>query len=86
MTLTDTGGNSRAILAGKLAEIPAPQARHYGVFTKSALRTVRIPLHVFHIEVLGTMRVDLENVESVTFDFGFVPTGEIALDSVEFTA
>ncbi|MDR8389525.1 hypothetical protein NC796_00155 [Aliifodinibius sp. S!AR15-10] len=85
LTLNDTTGNSRSIKVSKFQEIPQPQSRHYAQYTKSAMNTVRIPLHVFIIEVVGTDQVDLTKIESLTFDFGANGTGEVEIDSVEFT-
>lgn len=85
MTLRDTGGKSRSIKVAKFAEIPVPQKRHYDQFTKSAMNTIRIPLHAFTIECAGMDRVDLQNIASVTFDFKALANGEIEIDSVEFT-
>lgn len=84
LMLTDTAGKSRSIRVSKFGEIPSPQERENPDFTKSAMRTIRIPLHVFKIEVLGTDRVDLANVASLTFLFSWYAAGEIEIDSVEF--
>jgi hypothetical protein len=54
--------------------------------TKSALRTVRVPLSVYAIKCLGVDQVDLTNVVSLEFDFSEKPTGEIEIDSVQFTS
>jgi hypothetical protein len=93
----DTPAQSRAIKVSKFAQVPPPHQREdYTVtdstgkkvtikVTKSAMCTVRIPLHVFEIDVWGLDKVNLENVKSVTFDFGISPKGEIDIDSVEFT-
>ena len=90
--LEDNGGKKRSIKVSKFAEIPPPHPRDPFVYgsttyylTKSAMRTVRIPLHVFEIEVLGTQRVDLTDVKSVTFEFMAIAKGEVEIDSVEFT-
>ncbi len=75
---------SRSIKVSKFAEIPAPQKREMNQYTKSAMCTVRIPLHAFTIEVLNTERVDLSNVTALVFDFKAKPAGQIEIDSVEF--
>jgi hypothetical protein len=85
VTLQDKSGKARSLRVGKFAEIPEPQTREKNQYTKSAMRTVRIPLHVFTIEVLGTDRVDLKSVDSVSFAFDALATGEIEIDSVEFS-
>lgn len=82
--LTDGNGNGRSVRVSKFAEIPAPQLREVVAYTKSAMCTVRIPLHVFTIEVLNTTRVDLSNVVSLSFLFGVNASGEVEIDSIEF--
>ncbi len=84
-TLTDTGSQSRKIRVSKFAEIPEPHKRNRNQYTKSAMRTVRIPLHAYTIAVAGKQDVDLANIDHVRFDFGVKATGEIEIDSVEFT-
>ena len=54
--------------------------------TKSAMRTVRIPLTSYTIAVINTVPVDLTDVVSVTVDFGVKANGEVEVDSVEFTS
>ena len=84
-TINDTSAKSRSVLISKFAEIPPPHERAKPQYTKSAMRTVRIPLHVYTIAIAGQTPVDLQNVESVTFDFNVKTAGEIHIDSVEFT-
>ena len=83
--LTDGGGHSREIRVSKIAEIPAPFKRGFDVFTKSAMNTIRIPLGAFHIHCLNVDQVDLSDVVSVAFRFSEKPTGEVAIDSVQFS-
>jgi hypothetical protein len=85
VVLTDGSGHSRAVMASKFGEIPAPHARATAFLTKSALRTVRIPLTAYTIRCLGVAEVDLSNVISVGFDFSVVGSGEIEIDSVAFS-
>jgi hypothetical protein len=85
LTLTDAGGHSRAIRISKFTAIPYPDVRGYNYFTKSALRTVRIPLRSYTIRCLNIDAVDLTNVVSVAFEFAEKPTGEIEIDTVQFT-
>jgi hypothetical protein len=84
LTLTDGGGHSRAIRISKLTDIPFPDVRADGL-TKSAMRTVRIPLGVFHIHCYLVDQVDLTDVVSLDFEFEEKATGEIEIDSVQFT-
>jgi hypothetical protein len=84
LTLTDGGAHSRAIRISKFTAIPYPDVRADGL-TKSAMRTVRIPLSAYTIKCLNIDAVDLSNVVSLAFDFSEKPTGEIEIDSVQFT-
>lgn len=85
VTLSDTMANSRSIKASKFTEIAAPQKRELNQYTKSALCTVRIPLSAYTIEVIGTQKVDLTSVAALRFDFLANATGEVEIDSVEFS-
>lgn len=85
LTLTDGGGKSRAIRVSKLTEIPFPHVRGISFFTKSAMCTVRIPLGAYHIHCLNVDKVDLTDITSLSFEFAEKVTGEIAIDSIQFT-
>jgi len=85
LTLSDGTGKSRAIRISKLTDIPYPDVRGYNNFTKSAMRTVRIPLSVYRIKCLGVDAVDLTNIVRIDFEFAEKLTGEIEIDSVQFT-
>lgn len=85
LTLADTNNKSRAIKVSKFGEVPFPQNRYYNEYTKSAMCTIRIPLHVYEIEVLYKDRVDLQNIKSISFEFNIKTQGEIEIDSLEFT-
>ncbi|MEA2464862.1 MAG: hypothetical protein QOJ98_2609 [Acidobacteriota bacterium] len=85
VTLTGSNGKSRAIRVSKLAEIPHPDLREYASFTKSALCTIRIPLSAYTIKCLGVDEVDLTSIVSVRFELAEKPTGEIEIDSIQFT-
>lgn len=85
VTLTDGGGRSRAIRVSKLTDIPYPDVRGNNGQTKSALRTVRVPLGCYSIKCLGVDSVDLTDVVSLAFEFDEKPAGEIQVDSVQFT-
>jgi hypothetical protein len=86
LTLKDGGGSERAIKVSRLGEIPPPHERHNSFYTKSAMNTVRIPLSSFVIKVVGANPVDLTDVEELRFDLGAKATGEVGIDSVEFTS
>jgi hypothetical protein len=85
LTLTDTTNKSRSIRVDALSDIPAQQKRAVNQFTISAMTTVRIPLHVFQTEVINTQKVDLTQIKSVAFDFKANNSGEVEIDSLEFT-
>ena len=85
LTLTDATNNSRSIRVDALGEIPPQQKRVKNQFTISALTTIRIPLHVFQTEVINTQKVDLTQIKTVAFDFKANNSGEIEIDSLEFT-
>jgi hypothetical protein len=85
-TLTDGNGNSRGIRVSKIAEIPWPDMRDIDIYRKSAMCTIRIPMRSYTIKCLNIAAVDITNVTSLTFDFSEIATGEIEIDSVQFTA
>jgi hypothetical protein len=86
--LRDLPGKERMVKAGKFNRIPYPFVRKPagGIsVTKSALCTVRIPLHAFTIESAGAQRVDLTQVTKLAFVYQYQPHGEIEIDEIEFT-
>jgi hypothetical protein len=85
LKLTDAVGKSRSIRVSKFAEIPAPDPRGYDVYTKSAMRTVRIPLSAYTIKCLGVDSVDLTNVTRIDLLFSQQSAGDVEIDSVQFT-
>jgi len=85
VTLTDGGGHSRAIRVSKLKEIPYPYQRGIASLVKSALCTIRIPLAAYHIHCLNVDQVDLTDVTTLSFQFAEKTTGEIEIDSLQFT-
>lgn len=86
MTLRDQDGNHRDIRVSKFVEIPEPHERLLlSSLTKSAMNSVRIPLHAFTIKVAGALDVNLEKVTEASLWFGVKPTGEIEIDSLAFT-
>jgi len=86
VTLTDGNNNSREIRVSKIAEIPWPDMRDIDMYRKSAMRTIRIPMRSYTIKCLNIVAVDITNIVSVKFNFSEVATGEIEIDSVQFTA
>lgn len=85
LALTDGGGHSRAIRISKLTEIPYPYQRGYASLIKSAMCTVRVPLAAYHIHCLNVDQVDLTDVTTLSFQFAEKTTGEIEIDSIQFT-
>ena len=85
VTLTDATNTARAIRVSKFAEVPYPDVREMNVYTKSALRTIRIPLSAWTIRCLGIPEVNLATVTNVKFEFAEKPAGEVAIDSIQFT-
>lgn len=85
LTLTDGGGQSRAIRISKLAEIPYPYQRGIALLNKSAMCTIRIPLSAYHIHCYNVAQVDLTNVTALSFQFAEKAMGEIEIDSIQFT-
>ena len=86
--LRDLVGKERMVKASKFSRVPYPFIRgpHYGqVVIKSALCTIRIPLHAFTIECAGAQRVDLAQVTKLAFVYQYISTGEIEIDDIEFT-
>ena len=85
LTLIDGGGHARAIRVSKLAEVPFPYVRGFATYVKSAMCTVRIPLGAYTIHCLGVDQVDVTNVTTLIFEFAEKVTGEIEIDSIQFT-
>jgi hypothetical protein len=86
VTMTDANGQSRAIRVSKFADIPYPDVRGIASYTKSAMRTIRIPLSAFTIRCLNIPEINTGDVVSVAFEFAEKATGEIEIDSVQATA
>ncbi|MCH7777765.1 MAG: hypothetical protein IH878_14715 [Gemmatimonadetes bacterium] len=84
--LKDQGGNERDVRVSKFVEIPESHGRANPDLTKSAMNTIRIPLHAYTIKVAGMLPVDLSHVVEATLHFGVKPAGEIEIDSFEFTS
>lgn len=85
LTLTDATNKSRSIRVDALGDVPPQQKRTKNQFTISALTTIRIPLHVFQTEVINTQKVDLTQIQTVAFEFKANNSGEVEIDSLEFT-
>lgn len=94
ISLKDKSGNERYVQAAHFGEIPYPYRPQYAgllsqnmekLRTKSALTSIRIPLHAFTLPCVPEPRVDLKNIVSVVFDFDHTKKGEILLTDIEFT-
>jgi dienelactone hydrolase len=84
LTMKDTGNHSRSIRVHAFGEIPPQQERGKSQYTLTALSTIRIPLHVYQTEVVNTDKVNVAQIQSISFDFQAKMKGEIEIDSVEF--
>jgi hypothetical protein len=84
VALKDLANNERAIRVSAFSEIPFPDPHPFG-YTKSAMNTVRIPLTSYTIVCAGQVKVDLQNVVTLSFIFSENATGEIEIDEVEFS-
>lgn len=79
--LVDAANVSAFIRGGPLLTIPFPYKRTDGL-TKSALKSVRLPLSTFKE---AEPRLDLRHIAAVVFEFTQSLTGEIAVDDIEFS-
>jgi dienelactone hydrolase len=82
--LTDQDGRSRKVPASQFAPLNYPYVRGISNLTKSAMKTVRIPLSEYTRELAGVEPVELDELVSVGFEFAVDPTGEIEVTDIEF--
>jgi len=82
--LKDRQGRSRAIRVTTFTDIPYPYERGFTSLIKSAMKSVRIPLISYTIANLGADKVDLTDLDSVSFEFDTTSTGEIEITDIEF--
>jgi hypothetical protein len=85
LTLKDASNKSRSVRVDAFGEIPPQQQRGKSQFTVSALSTIRIPLHVYQTEVINTEKVDITQIQGISFDFKAKMKGEIEIDNLEFS-
>jgi hypothetical protein len=85
VALKDGSNNERAVRVSPFYEIPFPDHRPNHAHSKSAMRTVRIPLKSYEIVCAGMVQVNLSDLTTLTFLFSERLTGEIEIDDVEFT-
>ncbi|MGY1670820.1 hypothetical protein [Geodermatophilus sp. SYSU D00710] len=85
VVLEDGSGHERSVRVSAFGSIPVEAAANEPGNVKSAMTTVRIPLAAYTSASDGDEPVDLSDVVAVTFSFTEVPTGDIALDNVEFS-
>lgn len=86
--LHDAVGMERMVQVSKFGRVSYPFLRDngwIGSVVKSALATIRIPLHAYTIECAGAQRVDLTQVDKLGFIFQANASGEIEVDDIEFT-
>jgi dienelactone hydrolase len=84
VTLTDQGGRSRKFPVSQFASLNYPYVRGLSNLTKSAMKTVRIPLSEYTRKLAGVHRVRLDELASVGFELTADPTGEIEVTDIEF--
>lgn len=82
--LTDEDGDTRQVPVSQFAPITYPYVRGINSLTKSAPKTVRIPLRAYTRELAGVEQVDLSKIVSLSLDFAVNPTGEIEVTDIEF--
>jgi hypothetical protein len=81
--LVDSTGRVAEVRVGTITDIPFPYKRSDDTnLTKSALKTIRIPLSAF---VSHNSLFDTHAVSSIVFLFGLSARGEIAIDDIEFS-
>lgn len=80
--LFDFFGRVAGIRVSTITSIPFPYKRTDPSLTKSALKTIRIPLSEFKNV---TSNLDLRAIRSVQFLFDVIARGEVALDDIEFS-
>jgi dienelactone hydrolase len=84
VALTDQGGRSRKFPVSQFASLNYPYVRGLNNLTKSAMKTVRIPLSEYTRKLVGVHRVRLDELLSVGFELTADPTGEIEVTDIEF--
>ncbi len=84
--LTDRDGRSREFPVSQFASLSYPYVRSLNNLTKSAMKTVRIPLSAYTRELAGVQPVELDALASVGFELAVDPTGEIEVTDIEFVS
>jgi dienelactone hydrolase len=84
--LTDQDGRSREFPVSQFASLSYPYVRGLNNLTKSALKTVRIPLSAYTRELAGVQPIELDELASVGFELAVDPTGEIEVTDIEFVS
>ena len=90
--LTDGVGNSRSVQVSYYSDIPFPYQPEYVPAddasevpnTKSALKTIRIPLYSWTTQCGEYEAVNLNDVAFIKFEFDVNPNGDIEMDDIEF--
>lgn len=82
VTLVDAANETASIRAGTIALIPFPYKRTNAALTKSALKTIRIPLGAF---TTANANLSLAAIRFIRFELGPAATGELAIDDIEFS-
>lgn len=82
VSITDSASQTASVRAGIIATIPFPYKRTDPALTKSALKTIRIPLDAF---TDANATLSLASIRSIRFAFEPSAKGELALDDIEFS-
>jgi dienelactone hydrolase len=82
--LADGDGRSRKFPVSQFVSLNYPYVRGVTNLTKSAMKTVRIPLWAYRSELVGVKPVELDELASVGFELTVEPTGEIEVTDIEF--
>ena len=84
--LTDQDGRSRRVPVSQFAALNYPYVRGITNLTKSAMKTVRIPLSEYTRELVGVEPIELDELASVGFELTVDPAGEIEVTDIEFVS
>ena len=84
--LTDQDGRSRQVPVSQFAALNYPYVRGLTYLTKSAMKTVRIPLSEYTRELVGVEPIELDELASVGFELTVDPAGEIEVTDIEFVS
>jgi hypothetical protein len=84
VTLTDSGGQVASVKVSEITTVPFPRSKMMGAvsFTKSVMKTVRIPLTKFKEK---NASLNLGTLTALRLEFSERPRGKLGFDDFEFT-